>query len=535
MARSKSSRRRSAVTRDAGQQTADDQARLLGIIASTPDAIIAVDAKQRVTMFNPAAERMFRCPASEALGAPLDRFIPLRFRVAHRQHIKAFSKTGMTTRMMGHQRPLAALRCDGEEFPVEATISQVTVGGHKLFTAIVRDISERLHAEAAIRDSEARFRAIFETAVDGIITIDEWGIVTSFNPAASRMFGYPSVEVIGRNVSMLMPEPDRSRHDGYLDAYLTTGVKRIIGIGREVVGLRNDGRTFPLDLAVSEFRVGEHRMFAGVLHDASNRRRLQREILEISANEQRRIGQELHDGICQQILGASFGLEVVAQRLAASGGGQEVPAVRKLMDLLNDTLTQARALSHGLNPIDVRAGGLPKALTDLAARVSDMFGIECRLHEEGRVELADTLTSTHLFRIAQEAISNAIKHGRAKHVDLALIGTSDEWLTLTVTDDGRGIPATPQPEASGRGLQIMKYRASLIGATLAIHPGASGGTVVTCTLRPPVRAEATDKAAAATVGSALATPSTSPGTSTSTRRAKRSALAPSAPRTRRKS
>jgi PAS domain S-box-containing protein len=491
MATSKSSRHRSAVPPATRQQTADDQARLLGIIASTPDAIITVDAKQRVTMFNPAAERMFRCPASEALGAPLDRFIPVRFRVAHRRHIKQFSNTGVTTRIMGHRRPLAALRSDGEEFPVEATISQVTVGQHRLFTAVVRDVSERLHAEAAVRDSEARFRAIFETAVDGIITIDEWGIITSFNPAASRMFGYAPAQVVGRNVSMLMPEPDRSRHDGYVNAYLTTGVKRIIGIGREVVGLRRDGTTLPLDLAVSEFRVGGHRMFTGVLHDASNRRRLEREILEISANEQRRIGQELHDGICQQILGASFGMEVLAQRLVAGGEAQEVPAVRKLMDLLNDTLTQARALSHGLNPIDVRAGGLPKALTDLAARVSEMFSIECRVHEEGGVELADTVTSTHLYRIAQEAISNAIKHGRAKRVNLSLATAADEWLTLTVTDDGRGLPAAPQPEASGRGLQIMKYRACLIGATLTIRPGASGGTVVSCTLRVPFRAETT--------------------------------------------
>jgi two-component system CheB/CheR fusion protein len=487
----RSRRRRPTVAREADQQTGNDQARLLGIIASTPDAIIAVDTKQRVTMFNPAAERMFRCPASEALGAPLDRFIPSRFRVVHRQHIKAFGKTGVTARVMGHQRTLAALRSDGEEFPVEATISQVTVGGQKLFTAIVRDISERLRADAAVRDSEARFRTIFETAVDGIITIDEWGIVTSFNPAASRIFGYAPAEVVGRNVSILMPEPDRSRHDGYVNAYLTTGVKRIIGLGREVVGLRKDGTTFPLDLAVSEFRVGGHRMFTGVLHDASNRRRLEREILEVSANEQRRIGQELHDGICQQILGASFGMEVLAQRLAAGGGRQEVPAVRKLMDLLNDTLTQARALSHGLNPIDVRAGGLPKALADLAERVSDMFGIECHVHEEGGVELADTLASTHLFRIAQEAISNAIKHGRAKRVDLTLAATADTWLTLTIADDGRGIPDVPQPEASGRGLQIMKYRAALIGATLSVRPGPACGTVVSCTLRQPTDADAT--------------------------------------------
>ena len=122
----------------------------MGIIASATDAIITVDAEQRITLFNTAAERMFHCPAAEALGATLDRFIPERFRAAHQAHIEEFGKTGVTTRAMGHQRPLAALRSDGHEFPVEATISQVTVAGQKLFTAIVRDITERKRAEEAL-------------------------------------------------------------------------------------------------------------------------------------------------------------------------------------------------------------------------------------------------------------------------------------------------------------------------------------------------------------------------------------------------
>ena len=126
------------------------ESRLLGIIESATDAIITVDARQIVTLFNPAAERMFRCPASEALGRPLDRFIPDRFRQIHHLHIEEFAKTGVTTRAMGHQRPLAALRADGVEFPVEATISQCTVGGETLFTAIVRDITERKRAEAEL-------------------------------------------------------------------------------------------------------------------------------------------------------------------------------------------------------------------------------------------------------------------------------------------------------------------------------------------------------------------------------------------------
>ena len=151
------------VTVAGGRPQGDSQERLLGIIASATDAIITVDTDQRITLFNPAAERMFRCPASEAVGSPVDRFIPERFRTAHRAHIEEFGKTGVTTRAMGHQRPLAALRADGVEFPVEATISQVNVAGQTLFTAIVRDITERKRADEALtRQAEALARSNVE-------------------------------------------------------------------------------------------------------------------------------------------------------------------------------------------------------------------------------------------------------------------------------------------------------------------------------------------------------------------------------------
>ena len=135
-----------------------------------------------------------------------------------------------------------------------------------------RSMLEELHvAEAALRDSEARSTAILQTAVDGIITIDERGIVASFNPAAERLFGYPADEVIGQNVRMLMPSPYREEHDGYLARYLQTGEPKIIGIGREVRARRRDGTTFPIALAVSEMHLDGRRMFTGIVHDLTAR------------------------------------------------------------------------------------------------------------------------------------------------------------------------------------------------------------------------------------------------------------------------
>jgi PAS domain S-box-containing protein len=134
--------------------------RFEGVIESAMDAIISVDENQRVVLFNTAAGRMFRCAASEALGKPLDRFIPARLRTAHAAHVRAFAETGMTSRAMGNLGSLNGVRADGEEFPIEAAISQVTVGGAKLFTVILRDITERKNAEAAIQHGTEQLRAL---------------------------------------------------------------------------------------------------------------------------------------------------------------------------------------------------------------------------------------------------------------------------------------------------------------------------------------------------------------------------------------
>src|SRR5208337_3584681 len=153
------------------------------------------------------------------------------------------------------------------------------------------DVTSLKQMEEELLKSRDRVRAIVDTAVDGIIK--------SFNAAAERVFGYAAAEVVGQDVAMLMPSPHRNEHDAYLKRYLQTGEKRIIGIGREVRGRRKDGSIFPMDLAVSEFQDGNGRKFAGIARDITERKRLEREVLEIAAGERQRIGQELHDTTCQ--------------------------------------------------------------------------------------------------------------------------------------------------------------------------------------------------------------------------------------------
>lgn len=143
-----------------------------------------------------------------------------------------------------------------------------------------REPSAHPHAEAALHEGEARLRGILETAVDGIITIDERGIIESFNPAAERLFGYAKHEALGQNIKILMPPPYREAHEGYVANYLRTGERKIIGIGREVIGQRKDGSTFPMHLSVSEVRLGERRLFTGIVHDLTERKMLEKQVLQ---------------------------------------------------------------------------------------------------------------------------------------------------------------------------------------------------------------------------------------------------------------
>jgi PAS domain S-box-containing protein len=182
------------------QELHEHQSRLAGIIDSAMDAIITVDSEQTIVVFNHAAERMFRCRSGEAIGSPLERFIPARYRGGHHAHVEDFGHTGVTTRAMAGARPVSGLRADGEEFPVEASISQIEVGPEKLFTVIMRDITERKRAEQAIQQ-QAR---LLDVSHDAIIVWRRPGGIEYWNSGARELYGYRRDEVIGRNIQDLL-------------------------------------------------------------------------------------------------------------------------------------------------------------------------------------------------------------------------------------------------------------------------------------------------------------------------------------------
>ena len=323
-------------------------------------------------------------------------------------------------------------------------------------------------------------RAVLETIVDGVITIEGRGIITTFNPSAERIFGYSAQEVIGKNISMLMPQPDRANHESYIRRYEDTGQAQIIGIGREVVGLRRNGEQFPMDLAVSEVVTDGQKFYTGMVRDITERRQLEHEILRISDQERRRIGQDLHDDLGQMLTGIGLISRSLTNRLEQEGS-RYVEDMQEVTELIIEADRNARTIARGLVPVELDVNGLEHALKTLVTDVEKLFGSRCTFHQSGIVPVLETSIMTNLYRIAQESVSNAIKHGKADHVRVEL-QTESSRLTLSVIDDGVGLPKD-LPRDQGMGIPIMKYRARVIGATLEIIDNERVGTTVTCSLR----------------------------------------------------
>ncbi len=333
--------------------------------------------------------------------------------------------------------------------------------------------------EQQLKESEAKARSILETTVDAIITIDPRGGIKSFNKTAEKLFGYRSSDVIGKNVRILMPEPYRGEHDDYMNRYLDTGQRKIIGIGREVTGRRKDGSNFPMYLAVSEVKLPDQHIFTGIVRDISEQRRLEQEVLRISEHERQRIGQDLHDGLGQMLTGIGLITKNLSQQLEKEQHPLAAEAL-EISSLIKEADEQARSLARGLVPVEFDERGLEAALERLKNNAEKLFGIECSLEVFGKLDFDDATQAIHIYRIAQESVSNAVKHGSADSVSIHLAST-DQHIRLRVTDNGTGFKEDWDAEG-GLGVRIMQFRARLVGGNLEISDVPEKGAIITCTI-----------------------------------------------------
>jgi signal transduction histidine kinase len=212
--------------------------------------------------------------------------------------------------------------------------------------------------------------------------------------------------------------------------------------------------------------------------EIGHRERLQRELLQISEREQERVGHDIHDSLCQHLTGTALAAEVLSESLQAANSPQSNDAAR-VVALIEEGIALGRNLARGLSGVEVEKNGLAAALSDFAQSTSELFNVSCRFECPDPLFIEDAHTAVHLYRIAQEAVGNAIKHGEAKDIVIRLEST-DAGCTLRVLDNGSGLPV--KPKDTGMGLHIMSYRSELIGAQLDVRRRSPKGTELTCTL-----------------------------------------------------
>ena len=312
----------------AAERMKASEARLKGIVDTAVDGMILIDSRGLIQMFNAACERMFGYAASEVLGRNVKLLMPPPFHGEHDAYLENYHRTG-ERKIIGIGREVVGLRKDGSRFPMDLSVGEATADDQSTFVGIIRDITARKRSEQQLREAASRLRATVDTAVDGVILIDSRASILMFNPACERLFGYTADEVMGRNVKLLMPAPFHEEHDGYVSNYLSTGERKIIGIGREVVGLRKDGSTFPMDLSVGEAREGGESIFVGIIHDATARKRTEEQLVQ--AQKMETVGQ-LSGGIAHDFNNL---LTVIIGNAEALGERLQVrPDLRQMCDTI---------------------------------------------------------------------------------------------------------------------------------------------------------------------------------------------------------
>jgi signal transduction histidine kinase len=342
--------------------------------------------------------------------------------------------------------------------------------------------SELARSESALRQQTGILQSMLNSMGDGVIVAGARAEILLHNPAAARILGAGLGGVPpGRWVEHLeafLPDAGLGRPAAShpllraIRGEAVTGAEFFLRgrAGSEGMWLAATGR--PL-----RDEQGRGQGVVVVLSDITSRRLMEKQIAEISDREQRRIGQDLHDGLCQHLVGVAFAGELLRENLARLKLAEAAQA-EAIVEMVNEGISEARNLARGLYPVRLEVDGLASALEELAAGTEARAGVPCRFACDAPVCIFDEVAGSNLYRIAQEAVNNAVKHADCRAISIGL-GAVEEEVTLTVKDDGVGFSGEPA-RRGGMGLSIMNSRARMIGASLEIRRGAGGGTIVIC-------------------------------------------------------
>jgi PAS domain S-box-containing protein len=460
-----------------------DAARLAGLLDSAMDAIISVDEAQNIVLYNQAAERIFGWPANQALGRPLTLLIPQRFQAAHAGHVERFGQTGVTSRRMGARNVIHGLHADGHEFPMDASISQLATPRGKLFTVILRDISERMDAEESHARLAARLAGMLDSAMDAIITVDERHKIVLYNRAAEKIFGWPSAQALGQPLSSLLPVRFRGGHDAHMERFAATGVtSRKMGDGTVIYGLRASGEEFPMDASISQLDSADGRLLTVILRDVTERVKAQEErsAFATAANaireeEKTRVARELHDELAQSLTALKMDANWIRDHLDGDPREARVK-LEQMLVLLDGAVASTRRIAADLRPLLLDDLGLGPAIEWLAGTFTQRHGVPCRLAVDSELELEEPY-ATAVFRIVQESLANVAKHAGASEASVEIERVGDE-IVLAVRDDGRGFDLDAPRSVASLGLLGLRERTQLLNGRIAISSAPGAGTQV---------------------------------------------------------
>jgi two-component system sensor kinase FixL len=486
-----------------------DSERLAAIVASSDDAIIAKTLEGVITDWNRAAEKIFGYSAGEIIGKPLSLLMPRGLEGEEEDILTRLRRGERIEQFLTRRR-----RKDGEIIEVSVTISPLRNDKGELVGAssIARDVTAAQRAQAQLVEREAHLQSVLDTVPDAMIVIDPQGLIQSFSATAVRLFGYAPEDIVGRNISMLMPSPYREQHDGYLARYLATGEKRIIGTGRLVVGQRKDGTTFPMELAVGEMRSGQRRFFTGFVRDLTERQETQKRLQEVQSElifvsrftALGEMASTLAHELNQPLTAATSYLNG-ACRLLDAGRPDDLGTVREAVESAAAQTLRAGQIIKRLREFvargesDRRTENLQKLIEEACAlalvgaretgvRVAFKFDPRAHLVLADKVQIQQVLLN--LLRNAIEAM----QEGARRELTLATVREDADTIRIDVADTGAGISpeiaahlfqpfVTSKKTGMGVGLSISRTIVEAHGGRLWAEPRPGGGTVFHLTLR----------------------------------------------------